>query len=136
SAGSAEPFGLPSPPPSRPPHFVRTFAPGLSRIGHRGPGCRSHFPLLNSMFTTGHGVQNKTHCSERRNDGDANDRTRRVRTQTVNVGREAGNPEPFEKGRLTMNSTSRLSLISVVLTTLCITGNHLFTIGAGAYALG
>ena len=35
-----------------------------------------------------------------------------------------------------MNSTSRLSLISVVLTTLCITGNHLFTIGAGAYALG
>ena len=35
-----------------------------------------------------------------------------------------------------MNSTSRLSLISVLLTTLCITGNHLFTIGAGAFALG
>jgi ABC-type branched-subunit amino acid transport system substrate-binding protein len=35
-----------------------------------------------------------------------------------------------------MNSSARLSLTSVVLTALCITVNHLFTIGAGAFALG
>jgi ABC-type branched-subunit amino acid transport system substrate-binding protein len=35
-----------------------------------------------------------------------------------------------------MNSTSRLSLISVVLTAVFVTANHLFTIGAGAFMLG
>ncbi len=56
--------------------------------------------------------------------------------QMTNLGRESATPEALVKGSLEVNSTSRLSLVSVVLTALCITVNHVFTIGTGALALG